>query len=68
MNLHDAIKTLEGLKSEIKDAQDWCDHNGDHGTGMVSLSVETLELWESELSNGMHYIYEQIAKEEDDLK
>ena len=40
---------LQKLLQELRDAQDWCDHNGDHGTGMVSLSVDTLRQWENEV-------------------
>lgn len=40
---------LQTLLQQLRDAQGWCDHNGDHNTGMVSLSVETLQVWENEV-------------------
>ena len=41
------MEKLRQLRDELRDAQDWCDHNGDKGTGYVSLTVDTLQHWEN---------------------
>nr|DAF78771.1 MAG TPA: hypothetical protein [Caudoviricetes sp.] len=37
--------SLERIADEIEDAEDWCDQNGDHGTGIVSIGAQTLCEW-----------------------
>lgn len=44
---------LHVLRDELHKAQSWCDHNGDHNTGMISLSVDTLEIWEQQLNDAI---------------
>ena len=36
---------MKELQDHLTAAQDWCDHNGDHGTGYVNLTVDTLKYW-----------------------
>lgn len=43
------MEKLQILLQQIRDAQNWCDHNGDHNTGYVSMTVDTLQIWENEL-------------------
>lgn len=43
------MEKLQTLLEQLRAAQDWCDHNGDHGTGYVSLTVDTLQQWENEV-------------------
>lgn len=43
------MEKLQTLLEQLREAQDWCDHNGDHGTGFVSLTVDTLQQWENEV-------------------
>ena len=52
---------LQDLFEQIRNAQGWCDHNGDHNTGMVSISVDTLEHWENVLIDIVTSIEETIA-------
>lgn len=33
------------IADDIEAAEDWCDQNGDYGTGITSLSEETLRGW-----------------------
>ena len=40
---------LQDLLEQVRNAKGWCDHNGDHNTGFVSISVDTLEHWENDL-------------------
>ncbi len=43
------MEKLQTLLEQLREAQNWCDHNGDHGTGFVSLTVDTLQQWENEV-------------------
>ena len=47
------MEQLLDLLEQLHNAQSWCDHNGDHNTGMVSLSVDTLEIWEQQLNDAI---------------
>ena len=49
---------LQELLQQLRNAQGWCDHNGDHGTGYVSLTVETLQYWENEVVDAITYLDE----------
>lgn len=43
------MNQLQALLEQLHEAQNWCDHNGDHGTGFVTLTVDTLQQWENEV-------------------
>lgn len=47
---------LQALRDKLHEAQGWCDHNGDHGTGYVTLTVETLQHWENEVVDIIDYL------------
>ena len=55
------MEKLQGLLDEVRNAKGWCDHNGDHDTGMVSMSVETLECWENAIIDIIEAIEDEIA-------
>lgn len=58
------MEKLQTLLDELRAAQSWCDHNGDHNTGMVSLSVDTLQQWENavvDIINEFDIFYDKEA-------
>ena len=55
---------LQALRDKLHEAQGWCDHNGDHGTGYVSLTVDTLQQWENaviDIINEFEIFYDKEA-------
>lgn len=61
------MEKLQALLQQIRDAQGWCDHNGDHNTGYVSLTVETLQVWENELIDVINEVDVFYDKEADGI-
>ncbi len=58
------MEKLQILLKQLREAQDWCDHNGDHGTGYISLTVDTLQQWENEvidIINEFDVLYDKEA-------
>ena len=41
----DSADSWERIAGDIKAAEGWCDHNGDYGTGIVSISEQKLREW-----------------------
>ena len=37
--------SLERIADELEDAEDWCDQNGEYGTGIVSIGAQTICEW-----------------------
>ena len=37
--------SFERIAEDIEAAEDWCDQNGDYGTGITSVSEATLREW-----------------------
>jgi len=56
------MEQLLDLQEQIHNAQSWCDHNGDHNTGMVSMSVDTLEIWEQQLTDAIKELSDAYTK------
>lgn len=61
------MEKLQTLLQQIRNAQDWCDHNGDRNTGYVSITVDTLQHWENDLIDIINEVDVFYDKEADGI-
>lgn len=55
--VHKRPDSFGRIADDIEAAEDWCDQNGDYGTGITSVSEETLRGWADRIR--------KIAKEDE---
>lgn len=55
---HERPDSLGRIADDIEAAEDWCDQNGDYGTGITSVSEATLQEWADRIR--------KLAKKEED--
>jgi hypothetical protein len=55
---HTRLDTFERIAGDIEAAEDWCDKNGEYGTGITSVSESTLREWADRIR--------KLAKKEDE--